>query len=1058
MDDDIRQRRLQRLAALERASPSPGPQNTAPQPPVPAPGSEAQPEPREAPRGPPEEAPQPKAPKAEPQISPKPAQAAQRPAAQPKTQATKPAGPTVAGVFGLKNGAAAPAWAEIESDPHGFLWDMIAEQKRPLMYLIGVFSRLDAVESPQLAEQLRETVVTLAFVSASADEEEDVYEDLATALLDASMMGQLPPLFVQRFLAFAATDSDVFPALVGDTLNLVEQLELGDARTMAMFRLFEYVLSNPEALELALQLPAPEGDRHKFTPKQIDSTFLGAVMGLGISAGGLEQLHTERMVLDSALPEVVERAKQAEPISGLLERAQFDLVNKLVRQGERPRRLVLQWFRAVLNSNHGQLATNRVPGTTNSFQLMLNSYKVLLGLAQPFIRLGSSFSSAELLKQLAKVNRDYFAYAASYDISSETKVLAAENAPFNAQNFDKPLNFVTECFFLTAGYLQFGFHAAVQAMTGSLKHRLDHFEAQLTSFDTDPNIQALLPPMRQLTRKRFEALVVDLKCELAGVTALLHHPEFMGQTIRFAEFTLAFSMYAAENGPSQLEVRVPWDVAPPENYESYPEFMLDGPIVSASFVMRTSEFLRDPSISGSNDELLFDTAIFFMSSPVVLRNPYLRSKFVEVLFFGGVDVPLTNGSHIPGPLSTLFLSSETCRKFLLPALMSVFIDIEHTGRNAQFYEKFTTREFVANVLKVLWRDPHYRDQLVTESRSQPDFFVKFVALLLDDATYLLDEALGKLLKLNQLENAENERIMAGPAAGGPSAAGGAPAPAPANANRSDAQGSGGAGEANGEANGDANGEENDEDEEGEADPATQIRSAERSAKNFLDLSKSTVTLLNTFTSTVPSIFATPEIIDRFAVMLNYNLAALVGPRCRELKVRNAAAVGFHPRELLTDIIRVYLNLRREAPFPKAIAKDERSYRDETMRKAQQILTKFNLLSPVDLDHFSELTTATREAWFEAQAEEEEFGDDVPDEFLDPLMYTLMENPVILPTSRVSIDLSTIKTHLLSDPTDPFNRVPLKIEDVLPNDGLKREIEAFKREKKAKSRDAEMKDY
>ena len=43
----------------------------------------------------------------------------------------------------------------------------------------------------------------------------------------------------------------------------------------------------------------------------------------------------------------------------------------------------------------------------------------------------------------------------------------------------------------------------------------------------------------------------------------------------------------------------------------------------------------------------------------------------------------------------------------------------------------------------------------------------------------------------------------------------------------------------------------------------------------------------------------------------------------------------------------------------------------------------------------------------------------------------MEDPVILPSSKVTIDLSTIRSHLLSDPNDPFNRAPLKIEDVTP---------------------------
>ena len=52
--------------------------------------------------------------------------------------------------------------------------------------------------------------------------------------------------------------------------------------------------------------------------------------------------------------------------------------------------------------------------------------------------------------------------------------------------------------------------------------------------------------------------------------------------------------------------------------------------------------------------------------------------------------------------------------------------------------------------------------------------------------------------------------------------------------------------------------------------------------------------------------------------------------------------------------------------------------------------------------------------------------------LDPVMYDLMEDPVILPTSKQTVDRSTIATHLLSDATDPFNRKPLKIEDVIPS--------------------------
>lgn len=47
----------------------------------------------------------------------------------------------------------------------------------------------------------------------------------------------------------------------------------------------------------------------------------------------------------------------------------------------------------------------------------------------------------------------------------------------------------------------------------------------------------------------------------------------------------------------------------------------------------------------------------------------------------------------------------------------------------------------------------------------------------------------------------------------------------------------------------------------------------------------------------------------------------------------------------------------------------------------------------------------------------------------------MRDPVILPSSRTVIDLATIKSHLLSDSKDPFNRIPLKINEVIPGKPL-----------------------
>jgi len=71
--------------------------------------------------------------------------------------------------------------------------------------------------------------------------------------------------------------------------------------------------------------------------------------------------------------------------------------------------------------------------------------------------------------------------------------------------------------------------------------------------------------------------------------------------------------------------------------------------------------------------------------------------------------------------------------------------------------------------------------------------------------------------------------------------------------------------------------------------------------------------------------------------------------------------------------------------------------------------------------------------------------EVPDEFLDPLMCTIMRDPVKLPSGTV-VDRATITRHLLADATDPFNRQPLSLENLVPDDALKERITRWLKEK------------
>lgn len=61
---------------------------------------------------------------------------------------------------------------------------------------------------------------------------------------------------------------------------------------------------------------------------------------------------------------------------------------------------------------------------------------------------------------------------------------------------------------------------------------------------------------------------------------------------------------------------------------------------------------------------------------------------------------------------------------------------------------------------------------------------------------------------------------------------------------------------------------------------------------------------------------------------------------------------------------------------------------------------------------------------------EEWMAEAPDEFKDPLMDTLMIDPVILPSGQI-MDRPVIMRHLFNSDTDPFNRQPLTEEMLQP---------------------------
>jgi ubiquitin conjugation factor E4 B len=158
-----------------------------------------------------------------------------------------------------------------------------------------------------------------------------------------------------------------------------------------------------------------------------------------------------------------------------------------------------------------------------------------------------------------------------------------------------------------------------------------------------------------------------------------------------------------------------------------------------------------------------------------------------------------------------------------------------------------------------------------------------------------------------------------------------------------------------------------------------LRELERKATSYCHLCDSTVNMLRIFTAETKAPFMAPEIVDRLAAMLDYNLEALAGRRTAELNVKDKAKYHFNPRELLSAIVQVFLNLADQPDFVRAVANDGRSYRKDLFERAAGICSKAALKSPTEIEQLLAFVEMAEEA--KATIEAEEDLGEVPDEFL-----------------------------------------------------------------------------
>eukprot|EP00178_Gracilaria_changii_P016427 TRINITY_DN46_c0_g1_i1.p1 TRINITY_DN46_c0_g1~~TRINITY_DN46_c0_g1_i1.p1 ORF type:complete len:1147 (-),score=163.54 TRINITY_DN46_c0_g1_i1:10691-14131(-) len=715
----------------------------------------------------------------------------------------------------------------------------------------------------------------------------------------------------------------------------------------------------------------------------------------------------------------------------------------LLKAGPESKQAMLSWFGTVCNLNTKRTAMNPDPREISGDGFMLNIMHVLLKMCEPITNGG--------WKMLDKINPLYPQSNRRIDFTDETRLAAdsdilkrwwVDKRNQNAQeSFTRQLevtareagisqssleaasssdeimptvtvpsefNFVTECFFLALRSIQLGFISVANMHDETIIRTLQRMKEVIRDMEAAKENGTLSPtqePQLVMIKRRFDSFLQIKFC----YDVYLRDPECLTGLLRFAAADAEWLMKKVLVHPKR-ESFLPLPVPPDPTFASLPEHTVEAITTVLLQTMRS-----DPQIIDDNSSLLEDIVSFCIvgsASPLHIKNPYLRAKLIEFLWYifprsPSLDIEDEDeGGYQRNPaMEALFAGHKLSRDFLPGAMFRLYVDVEHTGSHTQFYDKFSIRYHIGSILESLWYIPDYRKSVQKEARDETRF-LRFVNMVLNDANHLLDSALNDLEQIHTLQT-----LIEGNSA-----------------------------------------EWQTLSEEEKSSKRDHLQKLEGSVKGYNQLSNNNVKLLFLLTddAVVRRIFLRPEMVSRIAEMLNYLLDRLCGKRCADLKVTEPSRYLWKPRVLLRRIMQTYIHFCGDSDFISAVARDGRSYQASLFVRAITFARNKGLLSAPELQKFEEVADDAAKAHEEDNREEEDLGD-IPDEFQDPVMSTLMRDPVRLPTSGVVMDRSVISRILLSDKFDPFNR-KLLTEDMLVEEvELRNRIQNFIKERRSEAR-------
>ena len=494
---------------------------------------------------------------------------------------------------------------------------------------------------------------------------------------------------------FTSAMVEISSKLSGMTLNDEYRSSMDVLLTFVRFKPLLEALANHPAFQMAQSAPNIE----KFT-------ILGPFFRLSPLQGEVAKMYFSGP--RTIEPGRVNTARGA--IQMTLAAHQADLhtiVMAFARAGEVPRNRLLDWFAYIMNVNHKRRAIQVNAKEVASDGFMMNVVAVLDRMCEPFME--ASFARME------RIDIDYLRRKPRVDISDETKLNAdqAQSDAFYATKADGESKFVSELFFLTMAAHHYGSGAAQQKLK-DLDREIKHMERQLAILEEHIRKASHTNPLaatvaRQQLVNYTQALEKHMSFKLA-LESVLMDEKMQERSLMFMRHVAVWliRMASQSNYTPDKELKLPLSIEQPEAFSCLPEYALQNIVDNFKFVFRFVPRIL-PSAVG---EEMIALCLAFLESSEYIRNPYLKSALVSLLYSGTWRIyHLTNGV-----LGDALTGTKFANQYLLHAVMKFYIECESTGTHTQFYDKFNIRYEIFQVIKCVWPNDLYKRQLTQQSK------------------------------------------------------------------------------------------------------------------------------------------------------------------------------------------------------------------------------------------------------------------------------------------------------------------------------------------------------